>query len=108
VGWLLAQSTPLFSWAALATAHLALRPSQSRGARPHGGAGGDPAASAMPATRGVGEEARRTTEVRGVNYGGGVVGAHRQEPSMVAQLGRRSAQRVAEAGYRRGGDHKEE
>jgi hypothetical protein len=42
--------------------------------RPHGGAGGDPVAPAMPTAREACEEARRTTEVRGADYGVSVVG----------------------------------
>jgi hypothetical protein len=65
---------PLFSWATSAAGPSGLEASQSRGACPHSGAGGDPAAPAMLAVRGAREEARRTTEVRGANYGVGVVG----------------------------------
>jgi hypothetical protein len=69
VGCLLAQPTPLFSWAASAADPSGLEAQPERGARPHGGAVGDSAAPAMPTVRGAGEGARRT-EVQGVDYRG--------------------------------------
>jgi hypothetical protein len=67
-------SMPLFSWAPSAAGPSAMMPNQCRGARPHGGTGGNPTAPAMPVERGAREEARRTTEVQGACYGVNVVG----------------------------------